>query len=77
MKNNENFNNSEIFCLIDKDGDGIISLDDFKNFVINELVISKNRLTDSKLERVMQTISLSKNTNISLADLNELIEKIL
>ena len=77
LKNNENFNNSEIFCLIDKDGDGIISLDDFKNFVINELGISKNRLTDSKLERVMQTISLSKNTNISLADLNELIEKIL
>ena len=34
-------NDVEIFSLIDKDSDGLISLEDFKHFVIDTLGISK------------------------------------
>ena len=75
LKQSKKLNDCEMFALIDKDSDGLISLDDFRNFVINELNISKNQFTDFKLERVMQSISLSKNKNIGLADIREYINK--
>ena len=68
-------NDCEIFALIDKDSDGLISLEDFKYFVIHELGVSKNEFTDFQLERVMQSISLSKNKNIGLADIREYMNK--
>ena len=75
LSQSKKLNDCEMFSLIDKDSDGLISLDDFRSFVINELNISKNEFTDFKLERVMQTISLSKNKNIGLADIREFINK--
>jgi len=68
-------NDTEIFSLIDKDSDGIISLEDFKHFVIDSLGISKIEFNDYKLERVMQSISLSKNKNIGLGDIREFMNK--
>ena len=75
IKHSKKLNDCEIFGLMDKDSDGLISLDDFRTFVINELNVSKNEFTDFKLERVMQTISLSKNKNIGLADIREYMNK--
>ena len=75
LLHSKKLNECEIFSLIDKDSDGLISLDDFKYFVINELGISKNEFTDFQLERVMQSISLSKNKNIGLADIREYMNK--
>jgi len=63
--------------LMDKDLDGIISLNDFKLFIINELGILESQINDFKLERVMQCISISKNLNITFADIKELIQKII
>ena len=68
-------NDTEIFSLIDRDSDGIISLDDFKYFVIDSLGISKIEFNNYKLERVMQSISLSKNKNIGLGDIREFMNK--
>ena len=76
-KNLYKLKDSEIFCLMDKDRDGIISIEDFKSFVINELGIFKSQINDYKLERVMQVISLSKNLNITLADITEFINKLI
>jgi Ca2+-binding EF-hand superfamily protein len=68
-------NDVEIFSLIDKDSDGLISLEDFKHFVIDTLGISKIEFNNYKLERVMQSISLSKNKNIGLGDIREFMNK--
>ena len=74
-KHAHKLNDVEIFSLIDKDSDGIISLEDFKYFVIDSLGISKIEFNDYKLERVMQSISLSKNKNIGLGDIREFMNK--
>ena len=76
FKNSDKLKDSEFFCLMDKDKDGVISLDDFKYFVINELGIFESQINQYKLERVLQIISLSKNLNITLADISEFIKKI-
>ena len=76
LKNMDKLNDEEFLVLMDKDCDGIISLEDFKYFVINELGIFKSQINDFKLERVMQSISISKNLNITLADINEFTNKI-
>ena len=75
LMHTKKLNDCEIFSLMDRDSDGLISLEDFKHFVINELNISKNEFTNFQLERVMQSISLSKNKNIGLADIREYMNK--
>ena len=75
IKQSKKLNDCEIFSLMDKDSDGLISLDDFRAFVIDELSVSKNEFTNFQLERVMQNISLSKNKNIGLADIREYMNK--
>ena len=76
-RHSNKLNDTEIFSLIDKDSDGIISLEDFKYFVIDSLGISKIEFNDYKLERVMQSISLSKNKNIGFGDIREFMNKAL
>ena len=76
-RQSKRMNDAEIFSLIDKDSDGIISLEDFKYFVIDSLGISKIEFSDYKLERVMQSISLSKNKNIGIGDIREFMNKAL
>ena len=75
VKQSKKLNDCEIFSLMDKDSDGLISLEDFRSFVIEELNISKNEFSNFQLERVMQNISLSKNKNIGLADIREYMNK--
>ena len=72
IKNNK-LSDNEIFQVIDKDCDGLISIDDLKSFIINDLFISEIEFNKSKLERVMMSLSLSKNSQIGLNDIREFI----
>ena len=70
---NKNLSDNEIFEVIDKDCDGLINIEDFKLFVINNLQISEREFNKAKLERVMMSLSLSKNFQIGLNDIREFI----
>ena len=72
---NKNLSDNEIFQVMDKDCDGLISLNDFEYFVKNNLNISELFIDKSKLERVMMSLSLSKNLQIGLNDIREFIDK--
>ena len=72
IKNNK-LSDNEIFDVMDKDCDGLINIDDFKKFVTNNLHIHEKEFTTAKLQRVMMSISLSKNFQIGLNDIRELI----
>ena len=73
MIKNKNMSDNEIFEVIDKDCDGLINLDDFKKFVMKNLNISESEFNKAKLERVMMSLSLSKNLQIGLNDIREFI----
>ena len=60
---------------MDKDCDGLISINDLKLFIINNLFIAEVEFNKSKLERVMMSLSLSKNLQIGLNDIKEFIKK--
>ena len=70
---NKNFSDNEIFEVMDKDCDGLISLDDLKLFIVNNLDIPESRFNKAKLERVIMSLSLSKNCQIGLNDIREFI----
>ena len=77
MKNfviqNKNLSDNEIFRYLDKDCDGLINIDDLKFFIINNLHISEIEFDKAKLERVMMSLSLSKNYQIGLMDIRKFI----
>ena len=77
MKNfvikNKNLSDTEIFRFIDKDCDGLINIDDLKSFIINNLYIPEIEFDKAKLERVMMSLSLSKNYQIGLMDIRKFI----
>ena len=75
IKKNKTLSDNEIFQVLDKDCDGLISLKDFKNFVVNNLNLYENSFDRPKLERVMMSLSLSKNLQIGLNDIKNFIEK--
>ena len=72
IKNNK-LSDNEIFQVMDKDCDGLVNIDDFRKFVISNLNIPEKEFTSSKLQRVMMSISLSKNFQIGLNDIREMI----
>ena len=72
LKNN-NLSDNEIFEIIDKDCDGLININDFQNFVINYLEILQGDFNKANLERVMMSLSLSKNLQIGINDIREFI----
>ena len=72
LKNNK-LSDNEIFQVMDKDCDGLISINDLKLFIINNLFIAEVEFNKSKLERVMMSLSLSKNFQIGLNDIREFI----
>ena len=73
---NKQLNASQIFGILDKDCDGLISIDDLKFFINDTLSISDIEFNEFKLERIMQNISLTKNKNIGLPDVIEFINRI-
>ena len=73
--NKDIYTEEEIFSMIDKDNDGIISSDDLKSFLLRIFNVSQNELNDSKIENLIHVISLNKeNSNISLVDFQNLID---
>ena len=70
---NKNLSDNEIFAALDKDCDGIININDLKKFLVKDLMISEQDLSKAKLERVMMSLSLSKNFQIGLNDIREFI----
>ena len=75
IKDNNKLSDNEIFQVMDKDCDGLVSLNDFENFIKTNLTCQEKSFDKSKLERVMMSISLSKNLQISLNDIREFIDK--
>ena len=75
IKENKNLSETEIFQVMDKDCDGLISIKDLEYFVKNNLTIHEKAFDKSKLERVMMSLSLSKNLQIGLNDIREFIDK--
>ena len=71
-KNNK-LSDNEIFEVMDKDCDGLVNIEDFRKFVIQNLGIPEKEFTTPKLQRVMMSISLSKNFQIGLNDIREII----
>ena len=73
VRKNKNLSDNEIFAAMDKDCDGIINIEDLKKFLVKDLMISEKDFSKSKLERVMMSLSLSKNFQIGLNDIREMI----
>ena len=70
---NKNLSDNEIFAAMDKDCDGIININDLRKFLVKDLMISEKDFSKAKLERVMMSLSLSKNFQIGLNDIREFI----
>ena len=71
---NYKLSDTELFSILDKDHDGIISINDMKNFCIEKLYLSPNELNDNIIIRFIEAISLNRNRNLSLADLQHLMK---
>ena len=59
----------EIFNLMDKDNDGLISIEDMQHFAKGFLEVDERDLQRSKLERVLERLSLTKNKHVGLNDI--------
>jgi len=71
IRDNMHLSDNEVFMGMDFDYDGNISLEDFKRFVLEKLKFSENDINKFKLERVLQQISLTKDTNLTMFDIKE------
>ena len=72
---NKKLSDTEIFSILDKDHDGIISINDMKNFCINNLFISSHELDDDIMIRFIEAVSLNRNRNMVLADIQNLMKE--
>ena len=75
LKNNHLCEN-EIFQIMDKDCDGLINYNDLSNFIKYNLGMTEKAYNKSKIERVMMTISLTKNLQIGFNDICEFIKSL-
>ena len=71
---NKSLSDGEIFQIIDKDIDGIINQDDLIAFCKDNLNIAENVLKRNTIERVMMTLSLTKNLQVEFHDISEFIK---
>ena len=71
---NYKLSDTELFSILDKDRDGIISINDLKNFCIKNLFLSNNELSDDIIIRFIEAISLNRNRNLTLGDLQHLMK---
>lgn len=76
-KNIHTLSDVELFEIMDKDTDGLINFNDFKLFCIQDLdsSLDKKSFNDYQLQRIIQALSLTKNNNLGMADIRELINK--
>ena len=71
---NKHLSDNEIFQIMDKDLDGIINQDDLILFAKENLNVAENLLKRNKIERVMMTLSLTKNLQVGFHDISEFIK---
>jgi len=71
---NKSLSDNEIFQILDKDCDGLINSKDLINFIKDNLEMSEKELSKSKIERIMMTLSLTKNLQIGFNDITEFIK---
>ena len=76
-RNNQHLCDTEFFSILDSDNDGQVSIKDMKIFAVNTLLIPSNELDDNKILRFIESISLTKNNNLVLADIQYLMQCIL
>ena len=76
-RKNQHLCDTEFFSILDSDNDGKISIKDMKIFAINTLLIPSNELDDNKVLRFIEAVSLTKNNNLVLADIQYLMQCIL
>ena len=74
--NNLNISDIELFTLLDKDHDGLVSKEDLKYFCSDILNISEDKLTFNKLLHFIRCISENKEENFNLSDLQRLLKDI-
>ena len=74
---NQHLCDTEFFSILDNDNDGQISIRDLKIFAVNTLLISPTELDDNKILRFIESISLTKNNNLVLVDIQNLMQCIL
>ena len=71
---NKHLSDNEIFQIMDKDFDGIINQEDLISFSKENLNVPENMLGKDKIERVMMTLSLTKNLQVGFNDISEFIK---
>ena len=71
---NKDLSDTEIFQIMDKDVDGIISTDDLILFAKENLDMAENSINRNIIERVMMTLSLTKNLQVGFNDISEFIK---
>ena len=76
-KNIHTLSDVELFEIMDKDCDGLVNFDDFKKFCKQDLdsSLDKKSFNDYQIQRIIQALSLTKNNNLGMADIRELINK--
>ena len=71
---NKHLSDNEIFQIMDKDLDGVINQNDLILFAKENLNVGENMLKTNKIERVMMTLSLTKNLQVGFHDISEFIK---
>ena len=71
---NNHLSDNEIFQIMDKDCDGLIKSNDLIDFIKNNLDMSEKELNKPKIERIMMTLSLTKNLQIGFNDISDFIK---
>ena len=71
---NSNLCDTEIFSILDNDHDGQISVNDMKLFAIRTLLMPSHELDDNKIMRFIESVSLTHNNNLVLADIQNLMQ---
>ena len=71
---NSHLSDNEVFQIMDKDCDGLINSNDLIDFIKDNLEMTDKEFNKSKIERVMMTLSLTKNLQVGFNDISEFIK---
>lgn len=69
--NNPNLSETDIFNLLTSRLDGKIVPEDFSDFILSKLLITKSEINSFKVERAMTLISISKNKILGVNDIRQ------
>jgi hypothetical protein len=69
--NNPNLSETDIFNLLTSRLDGKIVPEDFSDFILSKLLMTKSEINSFKVERAMTLISISKNKILGVNDIRQ------